>query len=191
MRLFRLETCLCILLSTFVPVLSVFAQESQQLDLILKEATIIDGTGKPGFKGDIAIQNNRIVSVGPKITQPAKQIIQCQGLTVAPGFIDLHNHSDFQIISPLTRANMNYVTQGCTTIVTGNCGSGPVYTEQYYRKIDTSGSGTNVIHLIPQGSLRDKVMGSGQRDPTSEELEKMKALALKAMQEEPGECQRD
>ncbi|WP_299462467.1 D-aminoacylase [uncultured Gimesia sp.] len=178
-----LRTCLYLLLLIFIPVLSVSAQESEQLDLILKGATIIDGTGKPGFTGDIAIKNERIVSVGPEITVPADQIIQCRGLTIAPGFIDLHNHSDRQIISPLTRANMNFVTQGCTTIVTGNCGSGPVDTGEYYRKIDTTGSGTNVMHLIPQGSLRDQVMGSGQREPTPEELKTMKTLALKAMQD--------
>lgn len=180
---FRLRTSICFLLFNFVPLLSVIAQESQQLDLLLKEATIIDGTGKPGFIGDIAIRNERIVSIGPKISQPADQIILCRRLTIAPGFIDLHNHSDRQIVSPLTRANMNFVTQGCTTIVTGNCGSGPVDTGQYYRKIEASGSGTNVMHLIPQGSLRDHVMGSGQREPTPEELKTMKELALKAMQD--------
>ncbi|MCH9656161.1 MAG: D-aminoacylase [Planctomycetes bacterium] len=183
MRLLRLDSCLSFLLLTFAPLLSAIAQESQQLDLILKEATIIDGTGKPGFIGDIAIRNERIVSIGPNMTQPANQIIQCRGLTIAPGFIDLHNHSDRQIVSALTRSNMNFVTQGCTTIVTGNCGSGPVDTGQYYRKIEASGSGTNVMHLIPQGSLRDQVMGSGQREPTPEELKTMKQLALKAMQD--------
>jgi len=179
-----LTCCLCLSLLIFIPAVSVSsAQESDQLDLILKGAMIIDGTGKPGFTGDIAIKNERIVSVGPKITVPADRIIQCRGLTIAPGFIDLHNHSDRQIIAPLTRANMNFVTQGCTTIVTGNCGSGPVDTAEYYQKVAAAGSGTNVTHLIPQGSLRDRVMGSGQREPTPEELKTMKELVLKAMQD--------
>lgn len=159
------------------------AQKSEPYDVILKGGTIIDGTGKPGFSSDIAIKDDRIVEISPQISENARQTIQCRGLTIAPGFIDLHNHSDRQIVSPLTRANMNYITQGCTTIVTGNCGSGPVDTGEYYRKIDAAGSGTNVMHLIPQGSLRDHVMGSGQREPTSAELKTMKTLAEKAMQD--------
>ncbi|QDT43544.1 D-aminoacylase [Gimesia alba] len=179
----RLLICFCLFFVTFLPIDSISAQKSEPFDLILKGGTIIDGTGKPGFTGDIAIKNDRIVQISPNINGQADQTIQCRGLTIAPGFIDLHNHSDRQIVSPLTRANMNYVTQGCTTIVTGNCGSGPVDTGEYYRKIDASGSGTNVMHLIPQGSLRDHVMGSGQRKPTPDELTKMKALAEKAMQD--------
>ncbi|HBL48020.1 D-aminoacylase [Gimesia sp.] len=179
----RLQIYLCLLFFAFFPSDSLYAQNQTSFDILLKGGTIIDGTGKPGFTGDIAIKYDRIVQIGPEIKGTASETIPCRGLTIAPGFIDLHNHSDRQIISPLTRANMNYVTQGCTTIVTGNCGSGPVDTEEYYRIIDAAGSGTNVLHLIPQGSLRDEVMGSGQRKPTDEELQKMKSLAEKAMQD--------
>ncbi|MCA9014089.1 MAG: D-aminoacylase [Planctomycetaceae bacterium] len=183
MRQLRLMICLCLFLLSFRPLDSASAQKPEPFDLILKGGTIIDGTGQPGFTGDIAIKNDRIVQISPEIKGTADQTIQCSGLMITPGFIDLHNHSDRQIVSPLTRANMNFITQGCTTIVTGNCGSGPVDTGEYYRQIDVSGSGTNVMHLIPQGSLRDHVMGSGQRKPTPEELNKMKQLAEKAMQD--------
>lgn len=183
MEQLRRHFCLCLFFLTFLPIAPASAQKPEPFDLILKGGMIIDGTGKPGFTGDIAIKNDQIVEISPEIKGAADQTIQCHGLMIAPGFIDLHNHSDRQIISPLTRANMNYVTQGCTTIVTGNCGSGPVATGVYYRKIDATGSGTNVMHLIPQGSLRDSVMGSGQRKPSPEELNKMKELAEKAMQD--------
>ena len=179
----RLQICLCFYFFTFVPSVTLFAQDESSFDILLKGGTIIDGSGKPGFPGDVAIKDDRIVQISPEIKGTARETIPCHGLTIAPGFIDLHNHSDRQIISPLTRANMNYVTQGCSTIVTGNCGSGPVDTEEYYRIIEAAGSGTNVLHLIPQGSLRDEVMGSGQREPTAEELQKMKTLAEKAMQD--------
>ncbi|QDU10464.1 N-acyl-D-amino-acid deacylase family protein [Gimesia aquarii] len=180
----QLLLLLCLfLLTTFTSAFSVIAQESEPFDLLLKGGMLIDGTGKPGFQGDVAIRDERIVLIAPEINTPADQTIECRGLIIAPGFIDLHNHSDRQIVSPLTRANMNYVTQGCTTIVTGNCGSGPVNTKAYYQKIDDSGSGTNVMHLIPQGSLRNQVMGSGQRKPTPTELKTMKHLARKAMQD--------
>ncbi|QDV19039.1 D-aminoacylase [Gimesia panareensis] len=183
MKYLRLQVSLCLLILALIPFRSLVAQEPASYDLLLKGGTIIDGTGKPGFLGDLAIKDDRIVKIAPEIKGSADQVISCRGLIIAPGFIDLHNHSDRQIVSPLTRANMNYVTQGCTTVVTGNCGSGPVDTGEYYRRIDAAGSGTNVIHLIPQGSLRDHVMGSGQREPTEAELQKMKKLARKAMQD--------
>ncbi|MBN68477.1 MAG: N-acyl-D-amino acid deacylase [Gimesia sp.] len=181
MKLLRLQVSLCLLLLALMPLRTLSAQESASYDLLLKGGTIIDGTGKAGFTGDLAIKDDRIVKIAPEIEASADQVISCKGLIIAPGFIDLHNHSDRQIVSPLTRANMNFITQGCTTVVTGNCGSGPVDTGEYYRQIDAAGSGTNVMHLIPQGSLRDHVMGSGQREPTEEELQKMQELARRAM----------
>ena len=65
-----------------------------------------------------------------------------------------------------TRLNLNYLTQGVTTVVTGNCGSGPIDVARYLAAIDAHGAGTNVIHLIPQGSLRSAVMGVADRPPS-------------------------
>src|SRR5690606_36446547 len=70
---------------------------------------------------------------------------------------------------------------GCTTIVTGNCGAGPVDADAYYKQIEAQGAGTNVMHLIPHGSLRDQVMGSADREPSEEDLAQIKQLAAKAM----------
>ena len=81
---------------------------------------------------------------------------------------------------------MNYLTQGCTTIVTGNCGSGPVDTGTYYNKIERFGVGPNVAHLLPQGSLRKSVMGTEQRAATQDELRRMVQLTAKAMDD--GAC---
>ena len=67
----------------------------------------------------------KIVAVGTFAVGRAGRTIDCAGLVVAPGFIDLHSHSDGPIVRPATRGNANYLTQGCTTVVTGNCGSGP------------------------------------------------------------------
>jgi N-acyl-D-aspartate/D-glutamate deacylase len=100
---------------------------------------------------------------------------------IAPGFIDLHNHSDSVIVQDGTRANMNYVLQGCTTIVTGNCGSGPVNVKDYYELINSAGAGTNVVHLLPQGNLRREVVGTSRRKATHDEIVRMRELTEKAM----------
>ena len=150
-------------------------------DVLLVGGTIHDGTGREGVVGDVAIRGDRVVAVGTFETKSAGWRIDCRGLVVMPGAIDLHNHSDRQVVAPGTRANINYLMQGCTTVVTGNCGSGPVDVGEYYSKINRAGAGTNVIHLLPHGSLRRQVLGSDRRPATPEELEEMRSLVEKAM----------
>ena len=151
-------------------------------DWLLTGATVIDGTGKPGVRADVALRGQKIVAVGTFERGSIAQELDCRGLVIAPGFIDLHNHSDSQVVDPQTRANINFLMQGCTTIVTGNCGSGPVDAAEYYRKIDEAGCGTHVAHLLPQGSLREQVVGLAQRGATDEELRQMRDLARRAME---------
>jgi len=152
-------------------------------DVVLTGGTIYDGSGKPGVKGDLAIRGDRIVAIGKIQTAPGALVIDCRGLILAPGFIDLHNHSDSGMVSRRRRSNINYLMQGCTTVVTGNCGAGPVNMAAYAKKMEAAGIGTNVAHLLPQGSLRRSVMGTANRKPTAEELQQMKSLAEKAMKE--------
>ena len=159
------------------------AADPVDADLILKGGTIHDGTGGPPRTGNVAIRGERIVAVGEFPVGQAKQVLDCRGLVIAPGFIDLHNHSDGEVTAPATRGVVNYLMQGCTTIVTGNCGSGPVDVGEYYRKIDAAGAGTNVAHLLPQGALRSRVMQTAHRKPTDEELQKMRELAEQAMRD--------
>lgn len=153
-------------------------------DVCLRNVTVYDGTGGEPYLGHLAVHEGRIISVGKLINvKRGGQEIDGTGLCVAPGFIDLHTHIDGPIVSPSTRGNVNYLTQGVTTVVTGNCGFGPVDVAAYLKKIDESGAGTNVAHLLPHGSLRDAVMGKTARDPTAEELAKMHALAEQAMRD--------
>ena len=153
------------------------------VDLLLKNATLYDGAGNEPTIGDVALDGKKIVAVGKFEVGEVGRVIDCTGLAIAPGFIDLHNHSDNPIVDPATRANVNFLTQGCTTIVTGNCGFGPVDVAAYFEKIDSAGAGTNVIHLLPHGSLRDEVFGKVKRQPTADELAKMKELAEQAMRD--------
>lgn len=154
-----------------------------ECDILLVGGLIIDGTGATGFTGDVAIKDDRIVAVGDFAVTGVPQTFSCEGFVIAPGFIDLHSHSDDYIDEPQTRANINFVTQGCTTIVTGNCGFGPVDVGAYYDRIDSAGAGTNVAHLLPHGSLREEVMGSEDLAPSDENLAEMLRLSQLAMED--------
>lgn len=146
-------------------------------------------------KGDLAITGDRIVAVG-EAPGEARREIDASDLVVSPGFIDLHNHSDvlYQLVGwlPLpgsVNANLNYLTQGVTTVVTGNCGNGPADTEELTRflaRMDELPFGTNVAHLVPHGDLRVAVMGEAQLErvdpaPSPAELARMKELVEAGM----------
>src|SRR5258708_4466356 len=152
-------------------------------DIVIRGGTLYDGTGAAPVVADLAVKGDRIVAIGTFELGKVGLEIDCRGLVVAPGFIDLHNHSDAQVLDRLTRANVNFLMQGCTTVVTGNCGSGPIEVAQYYGKIDLAGAGTNVAHLLPQGNLREAVVGSIQRPATADEIMRMKNLARLAMRD--------
>ncbi len=159
-----------------------FAQATDA-DWLLAGGTLFDGSGAEGVVADIAIADGKIVAIGEFEHGVIGQVVDCEGLVICPGFIDLHNHSDDPIVDPATRASTNYLTQGCTTVVTGNCGAGRVDVAKYFEQIDSAGAGTNVIHLLPHGSLRSQVFGDVRRVPTDEELAQMKSLAETAMLE--------
>ncbi len=151
-------------------------------DVVLRGGTIHDGSGKAGFKGDVALKGDRIVAVGSFEVKGSPRVLDCEGLIVAPGFIDLHSHSDFPLLARETRGNVNFLTQGVSTVVTGNCGAGPVDVADYYRKLEGH-IGTNVAHQIPHNTLRREAMGEANRPPTVAEMERMKALVEKGMKD--------
>lgn len=150
-------------------------------DLVIRGGTVFDGEGGNGVLADVAIRGEKIVAVGKFSVLGTPREFAARGLYVAPGFIDLHNHSDGPILDPKTRASANHLVQGVTTIVTGNCGFGPVNVAEYLAKIEAGGAGTNVIHLLPHGNLRQQAMGDANRPPTPAELAEMKRLAQQAM----------
>ncbi|MCI0333370.1 MAG: D-aminoacylase [Planctomycetes bacterium] len=160
----------------------VAAAEAPKVDLLLTGGTIVDGSGGEPYAGNVAVREDRIVAVGDVGDVAAERTIDCKGLVICPGFIDLHNHSDHGITAD-TRDARCYLTQGCTTIVTGNCGGGRHDVGKFYDELAADGVGINIAQLVPHGSIRDKVMGKVRRAPTEKELEQMQQLADEGMQE--------
>lgn len=158
-------------------------QAEVEADYVLRGGEIYDGSGGDGVIGDVAIKGDRVVAVGKFAIKGNPRILDCTGLAIAPGFIDLHTHSDNAMTQTKTHANLNYLTQGCTTVVTGNCGAGPVDVAGYYAKMEKIGIGTNVAHQVPHNDVRAKVMGNVNRDPTPEELQQMEALVDRGMRD--------
>ncbi|MFK7820651.1 MAG: amidohydrolase family protein [Planctomycetaceae bacterium] len=158
-----------------------WAQDKIDADVLFTSARIFDGVNPQPTLGDVAIKDDRIVAVGKFETGSVGWRIDCTGLTLTPGFIDLHNHSDGYITKRATRSATNFLTQGCTTLVTGNCGSGPIDMLGFEKRIKGAGVGPNIAHLIPQGTLRREVVGEDNRKATTDEIRRMRALAALAM----------
>ena len=162
------------------------ADAAVDADYVIQGATLHDGTGNPGQIGDLAIKGEHIVAIGKFTTAGRPRVLDGKGLILAPGFIDLHTHCDSgspAISQPAGRANLCYLMQGVTTVVTGNCGSGPLDVAAFYRSLDKGRIGTNVIHQVPHNALRAKVMGNANRSPTPAELKRMETLVDKGMKD--------
>jgi N-acyl-D-aspartate/D-glutamate deacylase len=169
------------LIPFLVSILLGLADPSVDADVVIRGVTLYDGTGQPVVPGDLAIKGERIVAIGRFSVAGKPRLIDGTGLVAAPGFIDLHTHSDYPLQQAATRANLCYLTQGVTTVVTGNCGSGPVDVAAYFATLEKAGIGTNVIHQVPHNDVRRKVMGNVNRLPTAEELAKMETLVDQGM----------
>ncbi|MBN1882390.1 MAG: amidohydrolase family protein [Deltaproteobacteria bacterium] len=141
-------------------------------DMVIRGGTVCDGVSALMYPADVGIVGERIIAVG-ELSGMAGKVINAEGLIVAPGFIDVHNHSDLTFeragwkknlayIIPSFKGNYNYVSQGVTTVVTGNCGYGYVDLEYWLDMVNRIGFGTNVLHLIPHGIVREELFGEDQ-----------------------------
>ncbi len=158
-----------------------FFLQAQPFDLVLHNARIVDGSGNPWYHGDIGLRGDTIASIGPLAGVPAKLNLDAQGLTVAPGFIDIHTHSRRGIF--LDPAAQNYIRQGVTTVMEGNDGSSPIPLAPFLQKVAGAHPAVNFGTFVGQGSIREAVMGLANRKATPEEIAKMKEIARQAMQD--------
>jgi N-acyl-D-amino-acid deacylase len=181
-------------------------------DIVIRNGSVVDGSGKRRFQADIAIKNGRITDIAPQIESEAQAFINAKGNAVSPGFIDMHSHSDFTLlVHPEAESK---VRQGVTTELVGNCGGSPapvpdkhfddfmqymvglgnlyknVLTPQDWNwktmtqfsdELETSGIALNVAPLVGHSTLRCGVMGYNSGPPTPEELNQMKRLLEKEL----------
>lgn len=150
-------------------------------DLVIKNGKIIDGTGNSWFYADIAIKNGSIMEIGKLDSVFAARTIDAKGLIVAPGFIDVHTHIEGDEVKNPTADNFIY--DGVTTVVTGNCGASRVNIGQYLAMIDSLRTSINVATLIGHNDVRRAVMGNANRLPQEKELQQMEALVADAMRQ--------
>ena len=147
-------------------------------DILITGGTIVDGSGAGPRRGDLAIKDGRIVSIGRSVRGRAAETIDARGLIVAPGFIDVHTHADGIATVP---AAANFVKMGVTSVVAGNCGSSALDVGEALTAIRQTGTAVNFATLIGHNTVRRAAMGNAHRDPTVAELAKMKSLVWKAM----------
>src|SRR5690349_3054113 len=139
----------------FALILPVVATAAQY-DLVIQRGTVIDGTGKPRFAGDVAIKDGRVVAIGI-VQGDADNTIDAKGQIVAPGFIDVHTHADTDLYK-LPHAE-NFVRDGVTTIVVGNCGGSVLHPGEYFDHLKKNGVAINVATLIGHNSVLREVKG--------------------------------
>lgn len=188
---------LCVLLS------AAFAQAQDPIvnDLLICNGRIIDGSGGKSFSGDVAIRDGKIVAVGQLPSALARRTIDAKGLVVAPGFIDMHSHSDFLLLED--GAAQSKIRQGVTTEVLGEGDSagpnqGPRLTTTsatskaafrwptlaaYFAALDKSGTSVNVVSYVGLNNVWQSVMGSSFDRPTASQLEAMRKLVDEAMRD--------
>jgi len=177
------------------------------LDILVRNGDVVDGSGSPRYKADVAVKNDRIVEIGPLAGSQARIVIDASGCVVTPGFVDMHSHADFSL--PINPTADSMVHQGITTTVIGQCGSSPAPlldetrqqviaqkgTEEtslpwdewstfgsYLDYLGRIGTSLNFVPLLGQGTVRSGVVGFGATRPDEEQMSRMQREVVKAME---------
>ncbi len=158
------------------------AKAEPAFDLLLLNARVVDGTGDAAYVADVGIRDGRIAAIGGLQGASTSDRIDLDGLVLAPGFIDTHNHADQGIVDPALRTNQGFIMQGVTTTIFGVDGAYDFDQIQKLREIfERQGIGTNYMFYIGHGGVRLAVMGMDKRPPSAAEIAAMKAMVKAAM----------
>jgi dihydroorotase/N-acyl-D-amino-acid deacylase len=173
-------------------------------DILIHNGKIVDGTGNPWYEGDIAIYGEKILAIGKLDAKIAKRVIDAAGKVVAPGFIDMLGQSEYSIL--IDNRAMSKISQGITTEINGGGESAAPVNEKilnemksylqknkltvdwkdftdYFARVERHKSAINLASYIGATQVRAYVIGYDNREPTPEELDKMKLLVREAMQQ--------
>ncbi len=151
-------------------------------DIVIKNGTVIDGTGRQRYRADVGLKASKVKSIETNIPEEsASRVIDATNKVVCPGFIDVHCHTDWNILD--IPWDDHQERQGVTTQIGGLCGTAPLSPKEHLEEAETRGLGTNYALFAGHGSIREKVMGNENRPPSQEELNHMKSLLQKAMDE--------
>lgn len=150
-------------------------------DILIRNARIVDGTGNPWYRADVGVRDGRIAAIGRLTAVTAYRTIDAAGRVVAPGFIDVHTHVE-GAIEKVPRAD-NYILDGVTSIVTGNCGGSQLKLGDWFAGLEKQGLGLNVASLIGHNTVRREIMGTANRPATRQEIARMQDLVERAMKD--------
>jgi N-acyl-D-amino-acid deacylase len=177
----------------------------ETFDVVIKNGTLVDGIKNETTRADIGIIGEYIKKIGNLQNATGKTVIDATGRIVSPGFIDIHTHTDIEIL--INRKAESKIRQGVTTELGGNCGGSPFPMKQplpdyerslaeeanitidwtdlkgFHAVVESKGAAVNHATLIGQGTVRSYVMGDDQREPTADEMEQMKRLVTEAMEQ--------
>jgi dihydroorotase/N-acyl-D-amino-acid deacylase len=166
------------LLATTTPA---WPQANEPFDILIRNGRILDGAGNPWFRGDVGIRGGRIAAVGHLPGATARRTIDAQQQIVAPGFLDIHNHSREAMFDAPN--GENFIRQGVTSIIEGNDGSSPIPLSNFFDKTAKTKLAVNVGAFVGHGSVRQEILGAVDRKATPAELDQMRRLVRQAMEQ--------
>lgn len=168
-------------------------RQAHTYDILIRNGIVYDGTLAAPYPADVGIKGDKIVAVG-NLANDASQVIDADGRLVTPGFIDVHTHCDLTFkrtgwkrylsyVIPSWKGNYNYLYQGVTTVITGNCGYGYTDTNEWLDMVDRIQFGTNVCHLVPHGAIRSELFGRHQpHEPNRRQMDLLKSRIAEEME---------
>ena len=162
------------------------ADDAARADLLILGGEVIDGSGSEPFAADVAVKDGRIAAIGSLGAWSADRVIRADGLYVAPGFVDMHTHSERGLYIPELAPSLPYLTQGVTTVVGGadGYGSWPLHEtmDVHAARLERQGIGTNALLMVGSGQVRRLVMGTAARRPTAGEMAAMRRHVREAIE---------